>query len=110
MKTSAHSCLTVILFLILLFSCKEPENEAGRENKEGAVSARGIVVRVELEGGFYGIVSETGERYDPMNLPEEFREDSLQVFFEGIPKEDVVTFRQWGTPLELSTIRRDGSQ
>ncbi len=110
MKTHATGCFLAIFLVTLFSSCKEPETEENRGNRDGTVSGTGTVVLVELEGGFYGIVTESGERYDPINLPEEFREDSIPVYFEGIPKEEVVTFRQWGTPLELATIRRDSAQ
>jgi len=101
MKKNYAFCIPMAFVLISMwYSC------ADKERGRSTVSGKGIIVHVDLEGGFYGIVSETGERYDPLDLPDEFREDSISVYFEGTPKENMVTFRQWGTALELSTIRR----
>ena len=36
----------------------------------------------DFEGGFYGIVSDDGEHYDPKNLPDDFKEDGLRVGFK----------------------------
>ena len=46
------------------------------------VPFRGTVKYIDLEGGFYGIVDETGKEYLPLNLKDEFKVDGLKV--EGI--------------------------
>ncbi|KAF1076636.1 hypothetical protein [Methanogenium sp. MK-MG] len=69
-----------------------------------AVSGAGTVVYNDFEGGFYGIVTDDGTRYLPLNLPDEFAQDNLSVTFAGTVQKDVVTIQQWGTPLELSEI------
>lgn len=33
----------------------------------------GVVKHIELEGGFFGIVGDDGQKYDPVNLPAEFK-------------------------------------
>ncbi|MEZ5335333.1 MAG: protease inhibitor I42 family protein [Methanolobus sp.] len=39
----------------------------------------GTVTFLELEGGFYGILTEDENRYDPINLADEFKKDGMQV-------------------------------
>ena len=39
----------------------------------------GTIQYNDFEGGFYGIVRDNGEAYDPINLPTEFEEDGLRV-------------------------------
>ncbi len=68
------------------------------------VSANGTVTYVDLEGGFYGIVADGGDRFLPLNLPDHLAADGLFVRFEGDSRTDVVTFQQWGTPLQISKI------
>ncbi len=70
------------------------------------VSGDGMIVFVQLEGGFYGIVADDGEHYDPLNLPAEFWVDSLRVYFEGKIPRGVGTFHMWGKPLCLFRIHR----
>jgi hypothetical protein len=58
----------------------------------------GTVRRVELEGGFWGITSDKGENYDPVNLPESLKQDGLKVHFWLRPRKGMATTRMWGTP------------
>ena len=71
-----------------------------------AVKAKGVVKRIALEGGFWGIVADDGTKYDPRNLPEEFRKDGLRVRFEGRVV-DAVTFHMWGKVIEIAKIEKD---
>lgn len=78
----------------------------GETVPEGAISGTGKVMYFDLEGGFYGIVADDGERYLPLNLPDEYREDGLAVRFTVIEKSGVATIYQWGTPVEIVSIAR----
>lgn len=62
----------------------------------------GMVIFVDLEGGFYGIRGDDGEDYYPLQLEEEFRVNGLRVSFESEPAKDVVTIHMWGTPVTLT--------
>ena len=66
----------------------------------------GQVVRVELEGGFFGLVSEDGRRFLPINLPDEFRRDGLAVEVRGRRLPATVGYRMWAPRLEILAIRR----
>lgn len=69
------------------------------------VSGTGLVLHVDLEGGFYGIVDDLGQRYDPSNLPEDFKVDSLRVHYQATVS-DKVTTRMWGRSVDIITIER----
>lgn len=75
---------------------------------EDIVSAVGTVTRVELEGGFYGLVvaEKDTARYLPSNLDAEFQQDGLRVRFRGRLQEGMMTTQQWGQPLEILEIVR----
>lgn len=82
----------------------EEIDEGEGPDPEDVVSATGTVRYVDLEGGFYGIVSRDDQRYLPQNLPDSLRHDGRHVRFRGTLQRDVVTIQQWGTPIELIDI------
>jgi hypothetical protein len=86
------------LFLATLAFAFQPGDEL--------TEAAGTVKHVGRD--WYGLVpdSEPGTRFAPENLPEEFREDGLKVVFSGTVKESPEGVRMWGTPFEISEIRR----
>ncbi|MFQ5918553.1 MAG: hypothetical protein ACE5I4_00740 [Thermoplasmata archaeon] len=69
-------------------------------------TASGTVVFSELEGGFFGIVSEGGERYDPLNLDDEFRIDGLRIRFEAELIRDRGSIHMWGRLVEILEVER----
>jgi hypothetical protein len=69
------------------------------------VSGRGTVVFLSIEGGFYGIIDDNDDHWDPSNLPQQYRVDSLRVQFEGVIT-DACTPHMWGRTVELRSIRR----
>ncbi len=87
-----------------------PADRAGDDAAGSAgsapVEADGMVVRVDLEGGFFGIVADDGTRYDPVKLSPEFEVDSLRVHFAGTTLDSLMTSHMWGTPVRIDTIAR----
>lgn len=69
------------------------------------VEADGVVRYVSLEGGFYSLESLQG-KFDPMNLPTDFRQDGLRVHFVGVVRHDMGSTHMYGQILELSDIRK----
>ena len=84
--------------IIVLYSNKSSDDEI--------VSGRGEIVYLSFEGGFYGIISDYGMHYDPINLPDEFRIDGLRISFRAKIRRDQVSFHMWGTIIELLSIDR----
>ena len=91
--------IVTLLCIVFLFGCI---NEAG--NRVSLL--KGTIVFNDFEGGFYGIIGDDGEHYDPLNLPPEFNEDGLRVRFEGIMRGDVASYHMWGHVIELTKIER----
>lgn len=73
------------------------------------VSGNATVTYIDLEGGFYGLVTGSGERYLPLGLDEAWLVDGMNVTFAARVKEDVMTFQQWGTPIEVLAIDAAGN-
>jgi hypothetical protein len=103
--------IIIIVAAILIFGNSEeelpvPEN-GGPNSEETAgspevISGIGTVYYVDLEGGFYGILSDDGIQYQPINLATEMQVDGLRVQFSGQVVEDYVGTTMWGTPVEIS--------
>jgi hypothetical protein len=97
---SLAALLCLVAVAVLACGCTDD----GGADTPDTVNGTGTVVYNDLEGGFYGIVTDDGTRYLPLNLPDTFAEDNLTVTFTGIPREEVSTIQQWGIPLELTEI------
>lgn len=80
------------------------------EKIDRTISKQGTIHYIDLEGGFYGIIASTGEKYLPMNLAPEFRVDGLPVEFTARERLDLGTTAMWGVPVDLITIRAIGQQ
>lgn len=70
------------------------------------IRTTGTVRFIDLEGGFYGIIGDDGSKYDPVNLPNEFRQDSLRVKFKANIVENGVSVHMWGTVIEIQKIEK----
>ena len=60
----------------------------------------------DFEGGFYGIISNDGEKYDPINLPEDFKIDGLLVRYKIRILDDQVSVHMWGMVVEIINIEK----
>ncbi len=66
----------------------------------------GIVVYEDLEGGFWGIVTSSGERYEVSNeLPKAVREAGCAILAQVEPA-GTVSIRQWGRPVNVLRAKR----
>jgi len=105
---------TVVICLGLiaaLGSCQYPSADSGREvdSKTGATSIQavtGTVRYIDVEGGFYGIVTDDGRKLDPVNLPQEFQKDGLRIRARVEPLQQRVSIRMWGTPVRIIEFKR----
>ncbi|WP_448212579.1 hypothetical protein [Colwellia sp. MEBiC06753] len=64
----------------------------------------GTVTYLSFEGGFYGIVSESGDKLLPMNMAAEMKVAGNIIAYKGKVEREVVTIQQWGTPYTLNDI------
>ena len=107
--------LTVYLFLIFAFALagciiqtgKEPPSSSiGRERPSDVFQIVGTVTYQPIEGGFYAIDGDDGRKYDPLNLPEAFKEDGLKVKGLARLKKDVVGFHMYGEIIEIMDLEK----
>ncbi|MFW9819959.1 MAG: hypothetical protein ACFFE5_10145 [Candidatus Thorarchaeota archaeon] len=56
------------------------------------------------EGGFYGIISDDGIHYEPINLPDEFKIDALRVLFIFKIPNDSTSYHLWLKIVEIFDI------
>ncbi len=98
---SAAAGLCVAL-LGLSAGCAQPPSAATAPVPE-AVRFDGRVVRVELEGGFWGLIADGGGRYDPRALPARFQEHGMRVRVAVQPL-DLASIHMWGTPVRIVSI------
>jgi len=66
----------------------------------------GTVRRVRLEGEFWGIIDDRGNRFDPVNLPDRFKRDGLLVKFNMKELWDKSLFNLWGVLVRIIEIKR----
>jgi hypothetical protein len=71
------------------------------QNIDEYIVGTGTIQYFDLEGGFYGIVSDDGEQYLPLNLSSEFEEDGLCVQFTVELVEDHFSFIMWGVLVDI---------
>ncbi|HQN92236.1 MAG TPA: DUF333 domain-containing protein, partial [Methanoculleus sp.] len=112
MTGSSTGYLVVLVTLfgaILACGCM---TAGGDDTVDVRLSGNGTVVFIDLEGGFYGIVADDGERYLPLDLPADYEKDGLRVRFSADVVNDTATIQQWGTPVDLIEIEKtdDGSR
>jgi hypothetical protein len=90
-------------------ACSTPlqPREAGVIREGDIVSGTGTVRFFAFEGGFYAIRGDDDETYDPINLPDEFREDGMRVRFRARLLLDIASIHQAGPVVEVIDIRRE---
>ena len=66
---------------------------------------QGTIKYFNLEGGFYGLITENGNRYLPLNLAKEFHQNGAVVKFTGKAEPGMMTIQQWGTPFTITDIK-----
>jgi hypothetical protein len=66
----------------------------------------GVVRYSDLEGGFYELAADSGERYDPINLPGEYKKDGLRVRFQIEEQRDMAGIHMRGKIVKIIKIER----
>jgi hypothetical protein len=98
--------LLFVLAVLCLTTAPVAISRGGDKEKGSLVTMTGTIIYVELEGGFYGIIADSGERYFPINLDRQYQVNGLKVRIEGKIRKNVMTTTMWGTPFEILKIER----
>jgi hypothetical protein len=64
-----------------------------------SIRISGKVVYKDLEGGFWGIISD--QDYLPINFPEQLKSNGSTVDCYILIDEDIMTMYSWGTPCHI---------
>lgn len=108
---TAFAAISAITVLACLAATSARPSTADTAGESAASSTRitdvpGHVVEVMDDAWGLQPDEDEGTRYDPDDLPEDFRIDGLPVIFSGEVGEIPPNARLWGTPLHLTDIRR----
>lgn len=98
-KTTGFVVLSVITILVL-FSGASAQTNANPDS----FSFIGTVVYQDLEGGFFGIITDTGDQLLPTNLPAQYEIDGLKISGTATPQTDMVSTRMWGTMVSVESV------
>jgi hypothetical protein len=77
-----------------------------KQPRENIVEGAGTVVWLNLEGGFWGIVGDDGNHYDPINLGSEFQGEGLRIYFRAKVRPDLLSSHMWGEMIEILDIQK----
>ncbi len=102
MKSTLRAIILVLV--AALWGCNSSDHVGAWEQ---SVVGTGTVNFVGVESGFYGIVTDDDQKLDPINLPEEYRQEGLRVNFSAVVRPDSVSFYMWGTIVELKWIEAE---
>lgn len=102
--------LTLALLTAGCATAAEEEENAMQDKtqhvrEQGVTAFTGTMSWIELEGGFWGIVTPGGGKYLPTNgVPESLQKDGLPVRGTARVRKGYMTMQMWGSPVEVVTI------
>jgi hypothetical protein len=118
------TCLTLCIFLLFtLAGCQprdtnttpvsttdkpsfKPPQEVNRQMKEDKhLTMTGTVRYFDMEGGFYGIVTDKGLKLLPMGLEKKYMVDGTIISFNGEFVKGMVTIQQWGQVFKVKSVK-----
>ena len=112
----SRSAIVLFGLIVILTGCSTPEQETTEQEtvsieeqsvdaKESSQVITATVTFIDLEGGFYGLMTEDGKKLLPSNLPREFHTDGTVIQFHAMPVKDMQTIQQWGVLVELKDVK-----
>jgi hypothetical protein len=69
------------------------------------MTIEGKVKYIDIEMGFWGIISESGKKYLPINMPSQLKQEGASVSITARTKDSVGSIQMWGTPIEVISFR-----
>jgi hypothetical protein len=82
----------------------DAERLKANKAKETLMTVTGTMKFMSFEGGFYGIVTDKGQKLLPLNLKAEYRQDGMKLKVTGKIETEVMTIQQWGTPFTIESV------
>jgi hypothetical protein len=93
----------MICLFFLSINCKTDSSIIGLPHDSFEI--RGKIIYLSFEGGFYGIVSDDGKHYDPINLPEDYKKVDISVQVVATIY-DGYSSHMWGTLINIYSIKK----
>jgi hypothetical protein len=59
-------------------------------------SLEGVIQYIELEGGFYALITRNGEKYIPINIQDKLKDNQPITINECYAKKDAISIYMWG--------------
>lgn len=69
----------------------------------------GKVTYQNLGMGFWGIISNSGKEYRPVNMPEQLKEEGARVKVSAVAVQEDVSLFMWGEPVRITGFETIGS-
>lgn len=61
----------------------------------------GIIRYIDLEGGFWGVRGDSGEKYIPVEMPDSLKKEGQAVALTAETVKDAAGLHQWGTYIRI---------
>ena len=90
-------CLMLAIFLLTL-----PQSVSAAE----PLILTGEVAYINLEGGFYGIIGDDGQKYQPTNLSKQLRKPGLPIKFTAVSAPNSFSSFMWGTVITIQSATK----
>lgn len=102
----------LLLSLLLTISCSNfidypfsnQTDETIDDSNAKPLSINGTVTFINLEGGFYGIITDNQIKHNPTNLDDSYKTDGLIVSYSFEQETDMVSYHQWGKIITIKEI------
>ncbi|MEW9798262.1 hypothetical protein [Alteromonas sp. CYL-A6] len=82
----------------------DPDMKPKQLDLNAAVTLKGTITFKDLEGGFYALITESGQRFALQGLEEKYRQHGLVVSVTGKSMPDMKTITQFGIPFKVETV------
>lgn len=82
--------------------------QQAKESLNKMISFTGKVIRLEFEGGFWGIETDDGQKLRPDKLPIDMQQDGLLVTGKARLQEGGMGIQMWGTPAQIISLEKTG--
>jgi hypothetical protein len=98
-------------FFLILLMCSSLTLSGGCSPREGTLHKEDVMTfdatvrKIELEGGFYGLISDAGVKYLPLDLPKAYKSDGLRVTVKARHVEEIPTIYMWGRQIKVLEIK-----
>ena len=108
-----YSGLAILIITAILIWNLIPGILADSQEKSGnstSFSFNGTVGYQDIEGGFFGVITDTSDQLLPIDLPKQYAVDGLRISGIAKPQTDMVSGQMWGkmVSLELVSPLNDG--